>query len=160
MTVIDTTKAETSFTIVADFDAPIERVWQLWADSRKLERWWGPPGFPATFRRHDFTVPGVSLYSMPTDGGLPHLAAWRFIEIDAPTSLELDNGFADEAGEPVSDIPWNRVAVRLEPTPDGTRQSITVEFGSAELLERMLGYGMVEGMTAALGQTDQILEED
>jgi uncharacterized protein YndB with AHSA1/START domain len=36
-----------TLTLIADFDAPIERVWQLWADPRKLERWWGaadPPG--------------------------------------------------------------------------------------------------------------------
>ena len=35
-----------SLTLVADFDAPIERVWQLWADPRQLERWWGPPTPP------------------------------------------------------------------------------------------------------------------
>jgi uncharacterized protein YndB with AHSA1/START domain len=36
-----------SLILVAEFDAPIERVWQLWADPRQLERWWGaadPPG--------------------------------------------------------------------------------------------------------------------
>jgi uncharacterized protein YndB with AHSA1/START domain len=27
--------------LVAEFDAPVERVWQLWADPRQLERWWG-----------------------------------------------------------------------------------------------------------------------
>ena len=37
-----------TLTLIADFDAPIERVWELWADPRKLERWWGPPTFPAT----------------------------------------------------------------------------------------------------------------
>jgi uncharacterized protein YndB with AHSA1/START domain len=26
-----------SLTLVAEFDAPIERVWQLWADPRQLE---------------------------------------------------------------------------------------------------------------------------
>ena len=36
-----------SLTLVADFDAPIERVWQLWVDPRQLERWWGPPTHPA-----------------------------------------------------------------------------------------------------------------
>ena len=39
--------------VVAEFAAPIEQVWQLWADPRKLERWWGPPSHPATFERHD-----------------------------------------------------------------------------------------------------------
>jgi uncharacterized protein YndB with AHSA1/START domain len=37
-----------TLTLVADFDAPIERVWQLWADPRQLERWWGPPSHRAT----------------------------------------------------------------------------------------------------------------
>jgi hypothetical protein len=35
-----------SLTLVADFDAPIERVWQLWADPRQLERWWGRRALP------------------------------------------------------------------------------------------------------------------
>lgn len=35
-----------TITFVADFDAPVERVWQLWADPRQLERWWGPPSMP------------------------------------------------------------------------------------------------------------------
>ena len=34
--------------VIADLDAPIERVWELWADPRRLERWWGPPTHPAT----------------------------------------------------------------------------------------------------------------
>ena len=37
-----------SLILLAEFDASIERVWQLWADPRQLERWWGPPTHPAT----------------------------------------------------------------------------------------------------------------
>jgi uncharacterized protein YndB with AHSA1/START domain len=44
---------ELTLTLIADFDAPLERVWALWADPRPLERWWGPPTHPATFERHD-----------------------------------------------------------------------------------------------------------
>jgi uncharacterized protein YndB with AHSA1/START domain len=36
-----------TMTVVAEFEASPERVWQLWADPRQLERWWGPP----TYRR-------------------------------------------------------------------------------------------------------------
>ena len=41
-----------SLTLIAEFDAPVAAVWELWADPRKLERWWGPPSHPATVRRH------------------------------------------------------------------------------------------------------------
>jgi uncharacterized protein YndB with AHSA1/START domain len=66
MTVISTTKdAETlTLTIVADFDADPARVWQVWENVRQLERWWGPPSFPATFTRHEFVVGGQSRFFM------------------------------------------------------------------------------------------------
>lgn len=35
-----------TMTITAEFDAPVERVWQLWENPRQLERWWGPPSYP------------------------------------------------------------------------------------------------------------------
>ncbi len=48
VTTVDTDLDARTLTLVAEFDAPVERVWELWADPRKLERWWGPPGYPAT----------------------------------------------------------------------------------------------------------------
>ena len=49
-----------TITIVSEFDAPVARVWEVWADPRQLERWWGPPGFPATVAEHDL-IPGSAL---------------------------------------------------------------------------------------------------
>ena len=40
VTSIDKDFDSLTFTLVADFDAPPERVWRLWADPRQLERWW------------------------------------------------------------------------------------------------------------------------
>jgi uncharacterized protein YndB with AHSA1/START domain len=49
MTVIAVRKDAQSrtMTLEAEFDASPERVWQLWADPRQIERWWGPPTYPA-----------------------------------------------------------------------------------------------------------------
>ena len=43
MTVVSTKQnpEALTFTIVAEFTAPPSRVWQVWADPRMLERWWG-----------------------------------------------------------------------------------------------------------------------
>ena len=56
-------------TVVAEFDAPVERVWQLWADPRQLERWWGPPSHPATVVDHDLTPGGWVRYFMTSPEG-------------------------------------------------------------------------------------------
>ena len=50
--------ASRSMSIAAEFDASPERVWLLWADPRQLERWWGPPTYPATVTSHDLTAGG------------------------------------------------------------------------------------------------------
>ena len=81
MPVMSVTKDPTALTMkfVAEFDATLERVWQLWEDPRQLERWWGPPTYPATVTRYDFTPGGeVSYYMSGPYGDLSRrLVAFR-----------------------------------------------------------------------------------
>ena len=51
-------------TITAEFAAPVERVWALYADPRQLEQVWGPPEYPATFVDHDLRPGGRMTYYM------------------------------------------------------------------------------------------------
>jgi uncharacterized protein YndB with AHSA1/START domain len=63
-----------TMTLEAEFDTSAERVWQLWADPRQLERWWGPPTYPATFTEHDL-VPGSRVtYHMTGPKATSHAA--------------------------------------------------------------------------------------
>ncbi|MGH2988828.1 MAG: SRPBCC family protein [Solirubrobacterales bacterium] len=48
VTSVDTDPDRLIVTMISDFDAPIERVWELWSNPRKLERWWGPPAIEGT----------------------------------------------------------------------------------------------------------------
>ena len=66
-----------TMTIEAEFDASPERVWQLWADPRQLERWWGPPNYPATVTQHKLAPGGRVEYGTwhPPAPQLLHLAA-------------------------------------------------------------------------------------
>ena len=64
VTSVDTDYDNLTVTLIADFEAPIDQVWELWSDPRKLERWWGPPGYPATFEKHDLTPGGEVTYFM------------------------------------------------------------------------------------------------
>ncbi len=53
-----------TMTITARYDAPVDRVWQIWNDARQLERWWGPPTHPATVVDHDLAPGGGVSYFM------------------------------------------------------------------------------------------------
>ena len=161
MTVISSHKnAEAlSFTVVAEFDAGVERVWQVWEDPRKLERWWGPPTWPATFDSHDFVSGGKASYYMTGPEGEKSRGWWRFTSIEAPHRLEFDDGFADENGDPVPAMGTSHAVMELDGIGNRTRMTMVSTFDSAEALEKVIAMGMEEGMKQALAQIDAILAE-
>lgn len=161
MSVISSTKnlEALSFTLVAEFDAGVERVWQLWEDPRQLERWWGPPTWPATFEQFEFQSGGKAGYYMTGPEGEKAGGWWRFTAIQAPNKLEFDDGFADENGAPVDDLGITHATVSLEEAGGRTRMTIVSTFESEEQMEQMVQMGMEEGMREAVGQIDAILSE-
>jgi uncharacterized protein YndB with AHSA1/START domain len=149
-----------TLTFVSQFDAGVERVWQIWEDPRQLERWWGPPTYPATFERHDLTPGGESRYYMTGPEGDKPRGWWTITAVDAPRRLEFDDGFSGEDGEPDLSMGSAHAVVTLEPVGDGTRMTITTTFVSAEQLDQMMEMGMEDGMREALGQVDALLLAD
>ena len=145
-----------TLTFVAEFDGSVERVWQLWEDPRQLERWWGPPTWPATFVRHDFTEGGESRYYMTGPEGEKAPGWWKTTRIDAPHRLEFDDGFSNDDGEPAPGDPIKGV-MTLHEIDAGTRLTIVSTFASAEQLEEVMKMGMEEGMREAMGQIDGLL---
>lgn len=146
--------------ITAELDATVERAWQLWADPRQLERWWGPPTFPATVVDHDLAVGGRVTYFMTGPEGDKHHGWWQVLAVDPPKRLELKDGFADESGTPNDAMPTTTTVVTLTERGGGTVMAIETHFPSVEAMEKLVEMGMEEGMAAALGQIDAILADD
>ncbi len=105
VTAVDKDPDTLTLRITSEFAATPERIWQLWADPRQLERWWGPPTWPATFTSHEL------------DAGRPQRvshdrAQWRrgarlvaHREVERRAGLTFRDGFADPDGTPSSDLP-------------------------------------------------------
>ncbi|MDQ0848894.1 uncharacterized protein YndB with AHSA1/START domain [Arthrobacter sp. B3I9] len=161
MTVISSTKnpEALSFTLIAEFDAGVERVWQVWEDPRQLERWWGPPSWPATFEKHELTPGGEASYFMTGPDGEKARGWWRITAVQAPSHLEFDDGFADDDGAPVEAMGTTHATVTLEAIGDRTRMTILSTFESEEQLNQMVEMGMEEGMKEAAGQIDALLAQ-
>ena len=147
-------------TVTSEFDASPERVWQLWADPRQLERWWGPPTYPATFTKHDLAPGSRVEYHMTGPEGDQPRGYWDILEAEAPHRLVFRDGFANDDGTPNDALPRNEVRTTIEEIGDGrTRMSIASIFPSTEAMEQVLAMGMEEGMKSAVGQIDTILAE-
>ncbi|MGF2949256.1 SRPBCC family protein [Microbacterium alcoholitolerans] len=161
MPVIDiTTDTENlTLTVIAEFAAPIERVWSAYSDPRQLERFWGPPGWPATFHTWDHTVGGRADYSMTGPRGETSRAYWEFTEINAPHGFTVLDGFSDENGVPNPDMPVGRMQFSFEPTADGTRSTTINWFESIDSLQQVIDMGIIEGTRAAMSQVDAVLQD-
>ena len=149
-----------TMTASAEFDATPDRIWQLWADPRQLERWWGPPTYPATFTEHDLK-PGsrVTYYMTGPGGDQPH-GYWEIVEADAPRTIVFRDGFANDDGQPNPDFPVSTVHVTIADIGGGrTRMSIETLFPNPQAMEQLLAMGMEEGLSEAIGQIDAILAE-
>jgi len=147
-----------TMTLDAEFDAPPERVWQLWADPRQLERWWGPPTYPATFTKHDLAPGSRVEYHMTGPEGDQPKGYWDVLETDPPHRLVFRDGFANDDGTPNEALPRNEVRMTIEPISEGrTRMSIKSIFPNTQAMEQILAMGMEEGLTQAVGQIDAIL---
>ncbi|HEY0830901.1 MAG TPA: SRPBCC domain-containing protein [Candidatus Dormibacteraeota bacterium] len=156
-----------TLTVEAEFNASVERIWQLWADPRKLERWWGPPTYPATFTKHDL-APGsrVEYHMTGPAGDQPH-GYWDVLEVEPPRRIlfrdfgcRATDGLANAQGTPNTDMPIN-TRVGIEAVAQGrTRMSIESVFRSTEAMEQVLAMGTEEGMSQAVSQIDAILAQE
>jgi uncharacterized protein YndB with AHSA1/START domain len=146
-----------TLTLIAEFNASVERVWQVWEDPRQLEQWWGPPTWPATFNRHELKPGGEMRYYMTGPDGTKSAGWWTVTAIDAPHRLEFEDGFADKEGEPSRKIAPTQAVITLEPIGEGTRMTSVTKFPSIETMEQILKLGIEEGSRLAMSQIDEVL---
>jgi uncharacterized protein YndB with AHSA1/START domain len=148
-----------TITAVGSYPVPVERLWAAWADPRQLERFWGPPTWPATFMRHDLRAGGRSDYAMTGPNGESSRGYWLVEEAHAPERFVVHDGFADADGHPNDDLPTTRMEVTFEATAGGARFVAVSTFSSLDAIQAVLAMGVVEGFTSALAQMDDVLAD-
>ncbi|ABM13841.1 MULTISPECIES: SRPBCC family protein [Mycolicibacterium] len=146
-----------TLTIIADFAAPVERVWQVYADPRQLEKIWGPPECPATVVDHDLRPGGRVTYFMTGPDGDKFAGYWQVTAVDEPNSFAFDDGFADLDFNPNPDLPVSKNVFTFTGRAGGTRSTFVSTYESAEALQKVLDMGVIEGASSAINQIDGLL---
>ncbi len=146
--------AKLALTVVGDYPVPQKRLWDAFADPRQLERFWGPPAFPATFTRHEFKAGGRAEYFLTLPEGKRWSGSWNFTTVRPISSFEAHDG-EDNAGD--QNMPAS-MKFAFEPTPTGSRVTIVTKFSSVEAMEQTIP-GMEAGLRAAMPQLDAVLAE-
>lgn len=159
VTDITTDPENLTMTLVVDVAASVDRLWRAFTQPDQLERFWGPPGWPATFTQFDFAVGGQARYHMTSPQGEQSRGGWEFLGIRDGESFEVLDRFYGEDGQPMAEFPAMRMTFTFEATPTGSRLTNVTYLNSAEALEQMLAMGAVEGSRMAMNQVDAVLQD-
>ncbi|SDE22358.1 SRPBCC family protein [Auraticoccus monumenti] len=146
-----------TITITADFAVPVERIWQVYADPRQLERVFGPPGFPATVVQQELRPGGRMHYYMTSPEGQKLYGIWDVTEVDEPRTFSFTDGFADESFTVDPQMPVSENTYTFTEHDGGTRAVYTSRYASAEALQQVLDMGVEEGATTAINQIDDLV---
>ncbi len=157
ITSVNKDPAKLTMTVIGDYPVTRKRLWDAYADPRQIERFWGPPTWPATFTRHDMKVGGRSEYSMTGPAGEKSRGYWSFVAVNPPSSFEVRDGFATEEGSENAEMPSMTITFSFESTQTGARLTILTTFPSLEAMETLVKMGMEEGMRSAMAQLDALL---
>ena len=146
-----------TMTVTADLDATVERVWELWADPRQFEQWWGPPGYQATVVDHDLRTGGRITFFMGNEDER-HDSAWEVIAADPPRHLELRDADVDDSGRPNDGNAMTAMVITMEERDaGGTLMAIRTHFDSQAGMEEVLAMGVEEGMRLVFSQIEAVL---
>lgn len=164
VTSVTTDEQALTLTIVADFPVPARRLWDAYTDPRQIERFWGPPEYPATFTRHDAYPGGRSHYFMTGPDGDHSPGFWEWDSVEAPHRFTVRDGFAEDdngtasAIMPTMTMDFEFTDTGTEDAP-GSRVTTVTSFNSLEELEKLTAMGMIEGTRAAMGQIEAVLAD-
>jgi uncharacterized protein YndB with AHSA1/START domain len=87
--------ADLPFVIARTFDAPRDRVFEVWSKREHLMRWFGPKGFTMPDARLDFRPGGLFHYRMVSPDGHEMWGKFVFREILPPQRIVFVNSFSD-----------------------------------------------------------------
>jgi uncharacterized protein YndB with AHSA1/START domain len=146
-----------TMTMTAEFDADAQRLWELWADPRQLERWWSPPSHTSTFVEHELRVGARTTYFMTGPDGEKHHGRWRIEEVQPPHRLRMTDDIVDDDGNPEDGGP-TAMTVAISEAGGRATMSVQTHFADRDSMKQTIEAGFEEGLAMMLNEIDPLLD--
>lgn len=151
-------KEEQTVHVKRAFDANLEMVWEAWTNPEILDLWWAPKPFRAETKSMDFREGGMWLYAMVSPENVKHWCKNDYHKIIHQSMFSGLDAFCDEDGIVNTNMPrtaWTNVFSEAGNT---TLVNITAKYDNLSDLEKVMEMGFQQGLTMALENLDQYLE--
>ncbi len=150
-------KDNNTLTLVREFMADRQLVWDAYTKSELLDQWFAPEPFITKTKSMNFSDGGHWLYAMIDPGGAEYWNRMDYSNIKPIDSYNALDGFCNENGEVNPDMPratWN---VTFSDYGEHALVTTVVAYNSLQDLEMVIQMGMEEGTASTLQRLDKLL---
>ena len=144
-------------TVIREFDAPLNKVWDAWTQGALLDKWWAPRPYRAETRSMDFREGGRWLYCMVGPTGDRTWCGVDFSSIVIHKSFTNAVLFCDEAGVENKDFPKMYWSVVFTEQGNTTKVTAEISFDRTADMETIIQMGFEAGYTMGLNNLEEFL---
>lgn len=151
---------EKSILVSRTFNAPLEKVWRTFTESKLLEQWWAPQPWKAETKKMNFSVGGYWLYAMVSPENVKHWGRMDYTTITPHLSIEIKDSFCDKDGTVNPSLPVAAGTIVFTTTASGTLVDFKMFYSNEKEVQTMIEMGFEQGITACMEQLETILQEN
>lgn len=126
------------------FEADIEEVWQMWADSKNFQKWYGPNGATLPVAEMDVQVGGKRKVCMEMVMPNRTMQMWfsgEYVEVRAPNKLVYTEAMCDPDGNVISPSAMGMP----EGTPETTEIQLELSYADGKTKMILVHQGVPAG---------------
>jgi uncharacterized protein YndB with AHSA1/START domain len=139
----------------AEFEAPLDLVWDAYTKPELLDQWWAPKPYASRTKVMDFAVGGRRFYAMVGPDGSEGWAIQKYTSITPKTNFKFFNAFADKDENP--QLPGSDWDLNFSEQNGTTKVSVSIYNESLERLEKVIEMGFKEGIKATFKNLEDLL---
>jgi len=135
-------KEARTVSIIKEFDATRDLVWNAYTKAELLDQWWAPKPLTSRTKVMEFKEGGRRFYAMVMPDGTEHWAVQKYTSITPKSNFKFFNAFSDENENlqlPGSDWDFN-----FSEQDGKTTVNISIYNESLERMERIMADGGFE----------------
>lgn len=147
------------------FKASRAVLFKAYTDAELLKQWWGPHGWSLDYCELHPEPEGSWHYCLKcTDESKEYFGkeSWGkavFKTVDAPSSIQYEEYFSNDAGELLSRMSTTLVTVRMVEVKDKTKVINEIEFPDKASLQKVLNMGLVLSLNEGWAKLHALLSK-
>ncbi|MCU0445310.1 MAG: SRPBCC domain-containing protein [Microscillaceae bacterium] len=150
-------KEDHTLSIVREFEAEKQLVWDCYTKPELLEQWFAPKPFTAKTKSMDFRNGGHWHYAMISPEGDEYWGYTEYYDVQPIDEYKTLDAFSDSEGTINQSLPTAHWHVQFAEKGKNALVSTTVRYASLNDLEQVINMGMQEGMESTLTRLDELL---